>query len=139
MCVTYELFAGNAGPFPSLSTWSQESGALKRPAGGSVMAGGKKVVLGAVPRPPGSEQVSGYEPAVLGSFGGKSTFIGVCGLVLPDSASEWGLSERGKGMSRRGRIVSARRRVSLIKTRSLRRHLFPLHGEQPSPFCTAWE
>lgn len=77
MCVTYELFAGNAGPFPSLSTWSQESGALKRPAGGSVMAGGKKVVLGAVPRPPGSEQVSGYEPAVLGSFGGKSTFIGV--------------------------------------------------------------
>lgn len=27
-------------------------------------------------------------------------------------------------MSRRGRIVSARRRVSLIKTRSLHRHLF---------------
>lgn len=74
MCVTYELFAGNAGPFPSLSTWSQESGALRRPAGGSVMAGGKKVVLGAVPRPPGSEQVSGYEPAVCSVFRGKINF-----------------------------------------------------------------
>lgn len=66
-------------------------------------------------------------------FRGKSTFIGVCGLVLPDSASEWGLSERGKSMSRRGRIVSARRRVSLIKTRSLHRHLF-LCTESSHPF-----
>lgn len=80
MCVTYELFAGNAGPFPSLSTWSQESGALRRPAGGSVMAGGKKVVLGAVPRPPGSEQVSGYEPAVCSGLSGENQLL----LVFAD-------------------------------------------------------
>lgn len=58
-------YRGKCSPFLSLCTWSQESGEFKCPAGGSVMVGGKKVVLGAVPRPAGSEQVSGEKPAGL--------------------------------------------------------------------------
>lgn len=66
-------------------------------------------------------------------FRGKINFYWCLRIGVARFGFGMGSVRAGKGMSCRGRIVSARRRVSLIKTRSLHRHLF-LCTESSHPF-----